>query len=97
MWTSGSPAEAAGIKPGDYLIQVGDIPVRDPSFGEQFRARYARAEGTSVPVKVRRDDRTIDLQITVRLAVRTEQRLILDPQASPKAIRIRNGILKGSA
>ena len=93
----GSPAEAAGIKPGDYLIQVGDIPVRDPSFGEQFRARYARAEGTSVPVKVRRDDRTIDLQITVRLAVRTEQRLILDPAASAKALRIRNGILKGAS
>jgi predicted metalloprotease with PDZ domain len=92
----GSPAEAAGIRQGDYLLQVGDITVRDQSFGEQFRTRYARAAGTNLPVKVRRDGQTIDLQIAVRLAERTEQRLILDPNASPKAVRIRNGILKGT-
>ena len=39
----------------------------------------------------------MDLQIAVRLAERTEQRLIIDPSASPKAVRIRNGILKGTA
>ena len=93
---AGSPAEAAGIKQGDLLLQVGDIPVRDASFGEQFRTRYAKAEGTNVPVKVRRGDQTVDLQIAVRMAVRTEQRLMVDPNASPKAVRIRNGILKGT-
>jgi predicted metalloprotease with PDZ domain len=91
-----SPAAAAGIQPGDYLLQVGDIPVRDQSFGEQFRTRYARNEGATLPVKVRRGDRTLDLQVTVRLAARTEQRLMLDPNPSPKALRIRNGILKGT-
>jgi len=30
------------------------------------------------------------------MAVRTEQRLMVDPNASPKAVRIRNGILKGT-
>ena len=89
----GSPAEAAGLRPGDYLVQVGDISVRDPSFGEQFRSRYAKAEGTNVPVKVRRGDQSIDMQMAVRLALRTEQRLTLDPKAPPKAIRIRKGIL----
>lgn len=93
----GSPAEAAGLRPGDYLDQVGDIPVRDPSFGEQFRNRYAKAEGTKVPVKVRRAGQSLDLQIEVRLAERTERRLMIDPAASAKAIRIRNGILKGAA
>jgi predicted metalloprotease with PDZ domain len=91
----GSPAEAAGLRPGDYLVQVGDISVRDPSFGEQFRSRYAKAEGTNVPVKVRRGDQSIDMQMAVRLALRTEQRLTLDPKAPPKAIRIRKGILGG--
>jgi predicted metalloprotease with PDZ domain len=91
----GSPAEAAGLRPGDYLVQVGDISVRDPSFGEQFRSRYAKAEGTNVPVKVRRGDQSIDMQMAVRLALRTEQRLTLDPKASPKAIQIRKGILGG--
>jgi len=93
----GSPAEAAGLRPGDYLDQVGDIPVRDPSFGEQFRNRYAKAEGTKVPVKIRRGGQSLDLQIEVRLAERTEQRLMIDPAASPNAVRIRNGILKGAA
>ena len=93
---AGSPAEAAGIRVGDYLVQVGDIPVRDPSFGEQFRTRYARAAGTNLPVKVRRGEQTLDLQIAVRLAARMERRLILDPAASEKAKRIRNGILKGA-
>ena len=92
----GSPAEAAGLKPGDYLLQVGDISVRDPSFGEQFRSRYAKAEGTKIPVKIRRDGQMMDLQIAVRLAERTEQRLMIDPSASPKAVRIRTGILKGT-
>ena len=92
----GSPAEAAGLRPGDYLDQVGDIPVRDPSFGEQFRNRYAKAEGTKVPVKVRRGGQSLDLQIEVRLAERTERRLMIDPAASAKAVRIRNGILKGA-
>jgi predicted metalloprotease with PDZ domain len=93
----GSPAEAAGLRPGDYLIQVGDIPVRDQTFGEQFRTRYAKAEGTKLPVKIRRGIQTLDLQIDVRLAERTEQRLMIDPSAPAKAVRIRNGILKGTA
>ena len=92
----GSPAEAAGLRPGDYLDQVGDIAVRDPSFGEQFRTRYAKAGGTKIPVKIRRGGQALDLQIDVRLAERTEQRIIIDPAASPKAVRIRNGILKGT-
>ncbi len=92
----GSAAEAAGVKPGDYLIQVGDIPVKDPTFGEQFRTRYARASGQTVPVKVRRGDQTLDLQVAVKLAERTEERVILDPSPSAKALRIRNGILKGN-
>jgi predicted metalloprotease with PDZ domain len=92
----GSPAEAAGLRPGDYLDQVGDIAVRDPSFGEQFRTRYAKAGGTKIPVKIRRGGQPLDLQIDVRLAERTEQRIIIDPAASPKAVRTRNGILKGT-
>ena len=90
-----SAADSAGIQPGDYLLQVGDIMVRDPAFGEQFRQRYARAEGQRLPVKVRRGDRTLDLQVTVRLTPRVEQRLMIDSAASAKAIRIRNGILRG--
>jgi predicted metalloprotease with PDZ domain len=92
----GSAADSAGIEPGDYLIRVGEIAVRDQTFGEQFRTRYARAEGQTLPVQVRRGDRTVDLRVTVRLGARPEQRLMLDPNASAKAMRIRNAILKGT-
>ena len=92
----GSAAEVAGVKEGDYLLQVGDIPVRDQTFGEQFRNRYAKAAGTTLPMKIRRGDQTIDLQVAVTLAERTQQRLELDPGASAKAVRVRNGILKGT-
>ena len=92
----GSPAEAAGVRDGDYLISVGDIAVQNPTFGEQFRSRYAKAEGTVLPMKIRRGEQTMDLNVTVRLAERTEQRLMIDPAASAKAVRIRNGILKGA-
>jgi len=92
----GSPAEAAGIHPGDYLVQVGDIAVRDQSFGEEFRTRYAKAEGSSVPVKIRRNNQPMDLTIAIRMTEGTPQ-IRLDPAASPKALRIRNGILKGTS
>jgi len=94
--SAGSPADSAGIQPGDYLLQVGEIVVRDPSFGEQFRSRYARAEGQTLPVKIRRGAQTMDLQIRVRLVPRVEQRLMIDARASVKAVRIRTGILRGS-
>ena len=93
---AGSPAEAAGLRAGDYLVQVGDIPVRDQTFGEQFRTRYAKAEGTKLPVKIRRGGQALELQIDVRFAERTEERVMIDSAASPKAVRIRNGILKGT-
>jgi S1-C subfamily serine protease len=91
----GSPAEAAGLRAGDYLIQVGDIAVRDQGFGEQFRTRYARADGQMLPVKIRRDGQPMELQIPVRLAIRTEERVMLDAAAGEKARRIRAGIVKG--
>jgi len=48
-------AAAAGVKPGDYLISVGDIPVKDQQFGARLRAKYgASMEGAPMPIKVRR-------------------------------------------
>jgi predicted metalloprotease with PDZ domain len=93
----GSPADEAGLKPGDLLVQVGDIPVQDPSFGEQFRSRYAKADGASIPVKIRRGDQAMELRITVRMASRTEERILIDRDASPRAVHIRNGILHGTS
>ena len=93
---SGSAADNAGVKAGDILVRVGDIAVNDPSFGERFRARYrTTAEGTALPVVVRREGRETTLQLPVRMTISTRLVLEFDSSASAKAARIRRGVLTG--
>jgi predicted metalloprotease with PDZ domain len=90
----GGAAEAAGVKSGDELISVGEIPVAE-GFGTKFRARYGKAEGQQIPIKVKRGGRELTLTIAVRMSISTSQRIIFDPSASPKARRVRRGIMTG--
>lgn len=91
---TGGAAAAAGVTRGDELVSVGDIPVSE-GFGTRFRARYGRAEGQSIPLKVRRGGKEMTLTMVVRMSIQVQQRLIIDPAASPKARRVRRGILTG--
>ena len=91
----GSVAEEAGVKQGDRLLELGDVPVLDPKFGDAFRSRFGKSEGDSLPIKVRRGADTLTLHGTVRLTERTEARIEPDPAAPPKAARIRSGIFRG--
>jgi predicted metalloprotease with PDZ domain len=93
---AGGVAEAAGVKVGDHLIALGDIDIMDPSFGQAFRKRFGRDEGDSLSIKVQRGADTLTLHGEVRLVERTETRLDVDPRASPKAVRIRSGIFRGT-
>ena len=89
-------AKAAGVELGDYLRRVGDIDVADPEFGTKYRARYARSgEGQTVPLVVLRGNQELTLNLPVRNRLRTVETVQFDRNASPKAIRIRNGILRG--
>lgn len=90
----GGAAEAAGVKAGDELISVGDIPVAE-GFGTRFRARYGRAEGQQIPIKIRRAGVEQSLTLTVRMSISTSQRIIFDPAASARARRVRRGIMTG--
>ena len=90
-----SPAEQAGIKAGDILLGVGDIAVEDQEFGAKFRARYS-IEGAALPLRIRRDGRTLSLNGKVKLRVQVTQRVVTDAGASAKAVRIRTGILHGT-
>ncbi|HKH82675.1 MAG TPA: PDZ domain-containing protein [Gemmatimonadales bacterium] len=92
---AGGPAEAAGVRPGDHLLAIGDLSVTNPDFGPQFRTRYSKREGAPLPIKVRRGTDTLTLNGKVVLAERAERRIQMDPNASEKAVRIRNGIMKG--
>jgi len=89
-------ARAAGVEVGDYLLRVGDIAVSDPDFGARYRARYARRDGDRVPLVVRRGAEERTLTLPVRNRLRTVETVAFDRNASPKALRIRAGILKGS-
>ena len=92
----GSSAANAGVKPGDYLISVGDIPVEDQQFGAKMRAKYgASVEGSPLQIKVRRGADTVVLAGKLQFAP-GDVVLEADPAAKPKAVKIRNGILKGT-
>jgi predicted metalloprotease with PDZ domain len=92
----GSSAAAAGVREGDYLLAVGDIPVTDEQFGERFRAKFGSAsEGSPITVRVRRNASLLSLTGKLRFAP-GDVVLRADPKASAKASRIRSGILKGS-
>ena len=91
----GGPAEAAGVRPGDRLLAIGELLVTDPDFGPAFRARFGKEEGAPLPIKVRRGTDTLTLSGKVVLVTRVERRFEADPGATEKAVRIRNGILKG--
>jgi predicted metalloprotease with PDZ domain len=90
-----SPAAAAGVKEGDVLLALGDVAVDNPDFGRAYRARFNRSEGDSLPIRVVRGTDTLTLHGKVVLGARIERRLEAAPDASPKAVRIRNGILRG--
>jgi predicted metalloprotease with PDZ domain len=92
---SGSAA-AAGVLAGDFLLSINDVSVSDQSFGSKFRAMFANArEGQPLTLRVRRGAETLTLTGSLLLAAGGVT-LSADPNASAKAVRIRNGILRGA-
>ncbi len=91
----GGAAEAAGVHQGDLLLSLGDIAINDPNFGPKFRERFAKDSGQTLPIQVKRNGQVVALSGKVEFVPRVQQRLALDPSAPEKAVRIRDGILKG--
>lgn len=92
---SGS-AVAAGVLAGDFLLSINDVSVSDQSFGSKFRAMFANArEGQPLTLRVRRGAETLTLTGSLLLAAGGVT-LSADPNASAKAVRIKNGILRGA-
>jgi len=92
----GGSAAAAGLRQGDYLISIGDIAVTDEQFAEKFRAKFAgAAEGSPIVVRVRRGGAPLTLTGKLRFAP-GDVVVEAEPNASGKAVRIRNGILRGT-
>jgi regulator of sigma E protease len=63
--TQGSPAEQAGLKPGDKIVGVNGAPVVQSFVGREEVIRTIRAsEGRPVTLKVERDGQSLDIQAT---------------------------------
>ncbi|HEY2027412.1 MAG TPA: PDZ domain-containing protein [Gemmatimonadaceae bacterium] len=91
----GGAAATAGVLPNDVLLKVGDIDVRDAEFGAKFRQAYAgKASGTALPIVVQRGGSTLTLRGVLVYAA-AAPRITEDPTAPPRAVRLRNGILRG--
>jgi predicted metalloprotease with PDZ domain len=91
------PGATAGVQLGDYLLKVGEIDASDPGFQEKFNSKYAgMAPGGTVPIEIRRGTQRLTLNAPVRFNTTEARRLIEVTNASPKAIRVRDGLLSGT-
>jgi predicted metalloprotease with PDZ domain len=94
--TPGSAYAEAGGLPGDDLVTVGAFDASTASWAAQFRARFgSEPEGTLIPVVVRRGGQRLTLQMPLRFVTIVSYRLMVDPNASPSAVQIRQGIMTG--
>jgi predicted metalloprotease with PDZ domain len=93
---AGGAGASAGVRVGDALVRVGDVEVSDPNFGSKFRAAYVgRAGGSPLPITVRRGEETMTLNGRLVYAPGVP-RIAEDPAAPARAVRLRNGILRGT-
>jgi predicted metalloprotease with PDZ domain len=93
----GSAAAAAGVRPGDLLLQVGDVvPRADADWGAAFRERYAGRAGAPLPITVSRNGATVTLGGEVRERVTTAFHLARAPQPTAKQARVWRGLATGT-
>ncbi len=72
-----------------------DFEPTNPAW-EGWRQKFATREGAPIEIKFERDGKTVTLNPPVKFATLIDRKLEGDPNASEKAKRIRDGILKGT-
>jgi predicted metalloprotease with PDZ domain len=89
-----SLASDAGLQPGDILLRAGDVETTDPqAFGAAYRQRYT-TEGEAVQLSWRRAGQAMTGRGTVKMRVDRNWRLLRDPNATPAARAILDGITR---
>src|SRR5262249_1042442 len=90
-----SMAATAGIRPGDVVTAIDGVPVSNPAW-EQWRTKYAQRERRPIELKFVSDGRAVTINPPVKFATTINRTIEVDPNASEKAKRVRDGILKGT-
>ena len=87
----------AGVKLGDYMLTVGGLDATDPAFSQKFNEKFGSTPpGETIPIEVRRGTQRLMLNAPVRFNTTEGRRLIEMTNATPKAIRVRDGLLNGT-
>jgi predicted metalloprotease with PDZ domain len=88
---------AAGVKVGDYLVSIGGLDANDPSFGTEFSSKFAGLPPNgSIALVVRRAGQQMTLNAAAKFRTSERRRIIAATDASPKALRVREGLLTGT-
>ncbi len=95
--TPGSAADAAGVRPGDQLLAIGEVTVRSADdWGAAYRARYGGRAGEAIEIVVRRGGRRVALATTVRELTTTRWTVARAAAPTPRQARIWRGIATGT-
>ena len=92
----GAAYAAGGGQVGDTILTVGGVDVRKDQSFETFRRQWVDSDKPTVPVVIRRDGHETTLDVPVRLETWTNSAIRYDSTATPKAARIRSGLLHGT-
>ncbi|MDQ3696867.1 MAG: PDZ domain-containing protein [Gemmatimonadota bacterium] len=92
----GGAVASSGLRAGDQLLTIGELPVTDADFPAKFTQRFGTREGAPVAITVRRGAEILTLRGSVRLHERYTVRVEAVASTSPKAARIRGGIFRGA-
>jgi len=92
----GGAYAAGGGQVGDTIVSLGGVDVRKDQSFETFRHQWTDSDQPTLPAVIRRGGRELTLDIPVRLETWTNSAMTYDAAATPKAIRVRSGILRGT-
>ena len=90
----GGMAQLAGVQAGDVVTSVGGVATVGDDFGAIYRQKYATtAADAPIAIVLKRNGQELTLNGKLRFETRTELSIAFDPNPSPSAKRIRDGIL----
>jgi predicted metalloprotease with PDZ domain len=92
----GSTAADAGMLPGDYLLSVNGMLVTERRFIARLREMLGTRAGARVTFDVQRGDQIVELTGPLQVDERMAMRVVADSAATPRAVRIRSGLLHGT-